>query len=499
MVELRQYQTDCLQAIRATVRGGVKRMVVQAPTGSGKTRLAAEIIGGAIGKGNRVAFVVDAISLVDQSVEAFHREGITEVGVIQANHGSQDWSKPVQVCSIQTLGRRKILPEAQVVIIDEVHRLHEAHKLWLSAPNFLEVPFIGLSATPWTRGLGKYFHTLLIAAETKALIEQGYLSPFRVFATGHPDLSKVRTIAGDYHEGELSTAMQQGKLTADIVRTWQEKWGQDKTLIYAVDCAHAENIRDRFVHHGIPCAYQDADTAPAERAEIKRQFHNGEIKAVASVGTLTTGIDWDVRCLVLARPTKSEMLYVQIIGRALRTAEGKDAAIILDHSDTTERLGFVTEIHHEQLDDGKSKKKAAIKLRTALPIECKQCAYLKPPRTPICPNCGHENKVLNALIEREGELQEIEHGKLRQRAAKREMSLFERETFYRELLAYARQHDYKDGWASNKYREKFGTWPRHGQPSPAQQIDPATISWIRSRQIAWAKAKRHVENIRSRV
>ena len=343
MLQLRPYQEECILNIRDSVRGGVKRLVVQAATGAGKTKIAAAIVDSAVTKKNKIAFCVPAISLVDQTVESFYAEGIRDVGVIQANHEMTDWSKPVQVCSIQTIQRRGF-PEAQVVIFDEIHRLHEAHKTWLGHPDWQNVPMIGLSATPWTKGLGKYFHSLLIAATTQELIDQGYLSKFKVFATGHPDLSDVRMVAGDYHEGELSGAMQKGELTADIIRTWQDKWGKDKTLVFGVDKAHAKSIQERFEYAGISCGYQDADTTPDERREIRRKFHDGRLQVVSNIQTLTTGVDWDVRCLILARPTKSEMLYVQIIGRALRTAPGKDHALILDHSDTTSRLGFVTEI-----------------------------------------------------------------------------------------------------------------------------------------------------------
>ena len=119
-------------------------------------------------------------------------------------------------------------------------------------------------------------------------------------------------------------------------------------MLFAVDCAHAQALQERFNEAGIACGYQDAHTSSADRAAIKRAFHNGDLKVVANIGTLTTGVDWDVRCLQLARPTKSEMLFVQIIGRCLRTADGKDNALILDHTDTTARLGMVTEIHHER-------------------------------------------------------------------------------------------------------------------------------------------------------
>ena len=134
-------------------------------TGFGKTLLAAAIIEGALAKNKRVIFTVPARSLVDQTVKAFWDDGIRDVGVIQAWNPMTDWSRPVQVASVQTLQRRPI-PNADFVIIDECHRWFDLYATWMSDPLWQDPPFIGLSATPWTRGLGKYFDDLIIAATT---------------------------------------------------------------------------------------------------------------------------------------------------------------------------------------------------------------------------------------------------------------------------------------------------------------------------------------------
>lgn len=490
--KLHDYQEKAIEDIRASVRAGIRRLVVQAPTGAGKTKLAAAIVDSGLSKGSRMAFCVPAISLVDQTVESFYAEGIRNIGVIQANHEMTDWSQPVQICSIQTIQARKAFPEAKTVIFDECHRLFEAHKEWLGHPDWQNVPILGLSATPWTKGLGKYFNSLLKVIDTKTLIEQGFLSKFRVFATGHPDLRGVRTVAGDYHEGELSKAMQEGSLTADIIKTYQDKWGKGKTLCFAVDKAHAKSLQERFEYAGIKCGYQDAETPPDERREIRKKFHSGEYEVVSNIQTLTTGVDWDVRCLILARPTRSEMLYVQIIGRALRTAPGKEEALILDHSDTTAKLGFVTDIDHDELDDGKAAAKAKPQERKEpLPHECEACAYLMPVRARICPNCQHQVKPECSIVEQDGELQEIVPGKLLKVSGKKVWSYEEKKVFLAELKGYAADKGYKPGWAGMKFKDKFGEFPESSinRVSPADVLSPGTVLWIRSRNIAWAKAR----------
>lgn len=490
---LRPYQQEALDNIRASVRGGVRRLIVQAATGSGKTKLAAAIVEGALGKSGRVAFCVPAISLVDQTVEAFWNEGIRDVGVIQASHELTNWSKPVQICSIQTIKRRAAYPDATVVIFDEIHQFHEAHKTWIGHPDWQKVPMIGLSATPWTRGLGKYFDSLLIAATTEDLIKKGYLSSFKVFATGHPDLSDVKLIAGDYHEGELSAAMQQSNLTADIVSTWQERWGKGKTLCFGVDKLHAKSIQERFLHAGVRCGYQDAETTPIERREIRKKFHSGEFQVVSNIQTLTTGVDWDVRCLILARPTHSEMLYVQIIGRALRTAAGKDSALILDHSDTTQKLGFVTEVHHEQLSNGNPLSNPTER-KVPLPKECKNCSALKPRNMLKCPNCGHEEKPESRIIERDGHLVELNgsSGRSKITGKKFELSPMDKAKFLAELKALAIQRGYKPGWAAQKYKSRIGVWPNRmiADCAPAEIVSPATALWVRAEAVKWAKSQK---------
>jgi DNA repair protein RadD len=497
--KLHDYQDEALENIRASVRSGIRRLCVQAPTGAGKTKLAAAIVDGGISKGSRVAFVVPAISLVDQTVESFYSEGIRGIGVIQANHEMTDWSQPVQVCSIQTIQARKAYPECHTVIFDECHRVFEAHKSWLTDPAWELVPMIGLSATPWTKGLGKYFHSLLKVTDTSTLIERGFLSPFRVFATGHPDLSQVKMVAGDYHEGELSTAMQQGQLTADIIKTYKEKWGKGKTLCFGVDKAHAKSIQERFEYAGIRCGYQDAETTADERRDIKRKFHSGDYEVVSNIQTLTTGVDWDVRCLILARPTRSDMLYVQIIGRALRTAPGKEEALILDHSDTTSRLGFVTDIDHDELSDGKAQKNAKPKKREPkLPSPCDSCAFVMPVGSRKCPNCGHEMKAQCAIIEQDGELHEVVPGQLRKVGSKdrQQWSYAEQKVFLAELKGYALHHGYKTGWAAVKFKSKFGQWPERSMDGvePSEVQSPGTIVWIRSENIRWAKSKSNPVN-----
>lgn len=479
MKPLRPHQERAIAMLRQSLAAGYKRPMLQAPTGFGKTLLAAAIVDGARRKGNRVLFVVPALSLVDQTVQAFYDEGLIDVGVIQGMHHMSDWSQPIQIASVQTLMRRR-MPEANIAIIDEAHRWFSFYGKWMEDQEWAAKPIIGLSATPWTKGLGKHYDDLIIAATTAELIEAGYLSRFRVFAPSHPDLSGVRTVAGDYHEGDLSGAM--SPLVADVVDTWRKLGENRSTLCFAVDRAHAKKLQMQFETAGVPTGYIDAFTTPAERQEIERKFHASEVKVVCNVGCLTTGIDWDVRCIVLARPTKSEMLFVQILGRGLRTAEAKEDCLVLDHSDNHLRLGFVTDIHHVTLNDGAPISRSAMEHKTPLPKECPKCHFVKPVKVQCCPSCGFKPEKVSKIEIEDGELRELDP-----RANK--VSMLQKQLWYSGLLEIAASRGYRGGWAANQYRQKFGVWPR-GLDDIRTEPTAEVLSYVRSRMIAYAKRRR---------
>jgi superfamily II DNA or RNA helicase len=410
-----------------------------------------------------------------------------DIGVMQAYHEMTNWDMPLQVASVQTLQRRTA-PPADLVIIDEIHHFFRYYEKWLLDPKWKDVPFIGLSATPWTKGLGAWFQKLIIASTTQELIDEGILSGFRVFAPAHPDLRGVRTLGGDYREDDLERAMDQRHLVADVVETWLRLGGHRPTFCFCVNRCHAKHVQEQFLARGVNAGYQDAFTKDDERLALKWKFHSGEIEVVCSVGTMIVGIDWDVRCISVARPTKSLMLHCQMIGRGLRTADGKPDLIILDHSDNTLRLGFVTDILFEELDDG-TKKVSAKTDNIRLPKECPQCHFLKPPKTLECPSCGFKTQpVLDVVVEK-GDLFELKPTPKSNKAKDQ----FSEPEAYSGLLWYAQYKGYSRGWAFHKFVELFSHPPTglHVTPSPPDQ---RLSKWIRSRMIAWAHSKRKSTN-----
>jgi DNA repair protein RadD len=485
---LRPHQERALEELRCSLASGHRRPMLQAPTGFGKTLTAAHIIQRALDKGRRVAFTVPALSLIDQTVAAFEAEGIHCIGVLQGLHPRTDHDQPVQICSVQTLARRK-RPEVDLVIVDEAHELHKEIFRWMTdCPQIL---FIGLSATPWSRGLKKYYDDLIIPSTTKGLIDQGYLSSFKVFAPSQPDLTGVRTVAGDFHERELAEAVDKPALVGDVIATWLQRGKNRPTIVFGVNRGHAEHLRQRFLEAGVAAEYIDCFTDRPDRERIFDRFRAGEIKVICNVATLAIGLDLPtVSCLIDAKPTKSEIRFVQTIGRGLRTAEGKDHLLILDHAGNHLRLGLVTDIHHERLDGGEPRKSAAAdkEREKPLPRLCEDCSAVLPHSARVCPECGKVREVRTEIEHRDGERVELGARPTKRNAAQ---TLLEQEEFHGELRWIASVRGYAPGWAAHKFKQRFGLWPNDWQVRLAAPREPSlkTKNWLRSRQIAFAKAR----------
>jgi superfamily II DNA or RNA helicase len=355
-------------------------------------------------------------------------------------------------------------------------------------PNAL---FVGFSASPGTKGLGRIWSDLVTPTTTKELIKtinpatgRSFLAPFKPFAADHPDLSGVKIVAGDYHEGQLSERMRSTKLTANAAETYLTKARGRRCLVFCVDKAHAEAMLEMYCSMGILAELILGETPRQEREAIFKRMEAKQTEVIISVGTLTTGVDLPFAdALQLCRPTRSAMLFKQISGRVLRDFEGKQDALIFDHSDNFRRLGFPDEIEWTELDDGKPNKSGKQEKKPAEPIECVACKALVRPVQRSCPECGHEFKRRSTVTFTKGELTEVKRTKAEK------ASLPEKQQFYSMLLGYCQRHGRKPGWAYYKFREKFGVYPSGQLERIAIEPSPAVLSWIRSRNIAWANSQ----------
>ena len=283
---MRRWQERCAQEIRQAVREGHRRIVVQSPTGSGKTLLSAHLFGGSIAKGKRPVFTVPDITLVNQTLRSFEHVGIRDIGVIQADHERTNREAQVQIASVATLIRRE-LPDADLIVIDEVHVQYQALLKILDGPVWADKIVIGLSATPWARGMGLHWTKLIIGATIKELIAEKILCGFRIYAPNEEvDLSHVHIVKGEYDEGESSVVMRDARIVADVVKTWQERWNKDRTFMFCVDRAHAREQQAKFEAAGIPFGYIDGTMKQEERDPVFEAFRECRIKGIASVGCL---------------------------------------------------------------------------------------------------------------------------------------------------------------------------------------------------------------------
>jgi DNA repair protein RadD len=398
---------------------------------------------------------------------------------VQASHVRTNAHQPVQVVSVQSLARRA-RPDVDFVIVDECHQQFAAIREWQA--DCPEMIFVGLSATPWARGMAEHWQGLVIPVGMQQLIDAGFLSPFRVYAPSHPDMSGVKlNRAGDFEEAGAGEAM--APLTGDVVATWLQRAAGLPTLIFAVDRAHAAELVKQFAAAGVAMGYCDANVDLIERQLLFRRMASGQLAGIVNIGTLTTGVDADVRCVVLARPTRSEMLFVQMIGRALRTAPGKPEALILDHADNHARLGFVTDIRHDALKDGKARTTTARERGEPMPKECGACGLLKPAKVSACPKCGFKAQRQSEVETQPGELFELRAG-----MKKAEPTRAEKQRFWSMALHVDHGRGKAGKLAKALYFSKYGAWPK-GLASEPVPPDAAFLGYERSRRIAYAASK----------
>ena len=478
--ELRQHQVEAIQMVRQSLGLGNLRVVLQGPVGFGKTLVAARIIEGALAKGNRVIFTAPAVSLIDQTVEAFRKEGIRDIGVMQANHPLTNSLARVQVATVQTLARREI-PQASLVLVDEAHiRSDVLDDLMMRHDGDKGVRFVGLSATPWRKGMGLVWQDLVIPISVRELIDGGFLSQYAAYAPDVPDLSGVKVSKGEFVESQLQEIMGEAKLVGSVVENWLANGANRPTLCFGVNCNHAQEMAASFDRAGVASAYVDAYTDSVQRQRINAKFRAGEVRVICSVRTMTTGVDLPVSCIIDAAPTKSEMLHIQKIGRGLRVNPGTEDLVIFDHAGNLLRLGMPDEITYDRMDASKPGQKQERKpTAEKLPKECANCAALHTGK--ICPFCGHERKPYSGVEAADGELVQVK-GKVKRATPEHKQRV------YSMALWMADQRGYKSGWAANLYRKKLGVWPR-GLSKRRVPADMDFLNFEKAQRIAYAKAR----------
>jgi DNA repair protein RadD len=465
--DLRPYQVSVYDDARALVQAGSRSILIQSPTGSGKTVLVAKMLDSAAQKGYRAWFNVHRRELVKQSVLTFTQATGREVGIVAAGFPGNR-HLPIQICSIGTLRqRRKLLPDPNLIVWDEAH--HSAAASWEEIheayPNAVH---IGVSATPERldgRGLGKYFKELIVGPSVAWLIEQGYLSRYKLYAPSQPDLSDVHTIAGDYNKKELNAAMNRSAVVGDVIGHYRRLANGKRMIVFAWSIEASIDIAAKFNAAGIKAEHVDGKTDDHTRDVAMERFKSGETKVLTNVDLFGEGIDVPaMEAVALLRPTQSLALYLQQVGRALRPFEGKEHALILDHAGNCTRFGLPDDERTWTLE-GRKKGRAG---EYATPIrQCHQCFAVVSAARDACPYCGAKFVAQSREIEQiEGELAEVEIKRIEKAERQREQA--EAKTLD-DLIKIGKLRGYKspEKWAHHLYKARL-----------AKQAGREAMNWL---------------------
>ena len=445
-MQLRPYQESILLETRALMRQGNKSIAIVSATGSGKTILTAYMLKSSAEKGVASFFICHRRELIHQSMAAFKAVGL-RFGVVSA--GFHYESAPlVKICSISTLIKRwHKIPLPKLIIWDEC--AHIAAKSWSTLYNQMPNAFhIGLTAVPARldgKGLGDYFKTMVHGPSVAWLIDNGFLSKYRIFAPATANVDGVRTRAGDYVKEELVAAMDKPSITGCAIREYKKRADGKRAMVFAVSIEHSKHVVGQFQAAGIPAAHVDGETNDIERDAAISSFKSGEIRVLSSVDIFSEGTDIPaVEAAILLRPTQSLSLHLQQLGRVLRRYPGKDCAVILDHAGNTIRHGLPDEQRTWTLEGIQNSKGTGggVKVKT-----CPKCFACQAPGASACKFCGFIFEIKPRKVEeKEGELKEIDSEEIARRRERQAQGMAQTRE---ELIAIGRQRGFKNpaGWA----------------------------------------------------
>ena len=413
----RVFQVTTREKLKQGFIAGHKNQLVMAPTGSGKTILSMFLINEGLQKGKRVLFIADRKTLINQTSATADSVGLLNHGVIMSQHWRFNMALPFQIASAQTLARRGIPDDFDLVIIDEAHT---QLKVWTDFVANCKAAVIGLSATPFAKGMDKHFSNVVNAATMRELTDLGILVPLRVMSCTRVNMVGAETAGGEWTD---MAAQQRGmEIVGDVIAEWLKLAENRKTIVFGATISHCEEMCKEFNNAGVMAAVFTADTTEAERKELLAEFKKPDsfLRVLISVEALAKGFDQpDVACICDVRPLrKSLSTAIQMWGRGLRSAPGTDKhdLLLLDFSGNIVRFAAdFEEIFHnglDQLDDGEKLDKEIRKEKPEDDKEgcaCPQCQHK--PFVKRCISCGFEI-VKKSLIEHEvGEMVEFKVGK----------------------------------------------------------------------------------------
>ena len=447
-VSLRPRQVAAIEALREAYRSGFRAPILCASTGFGKTHTAAVIIRSAVERGRRVWFLAHLREILDATSKKLTAEGIDH-GFIMAGKPGND-AAMVQVVMVQTAVRRLgRSAKPDLIVIDEAH-LAVAATYSQVIQDCGDPLLLHLTATPTRldgRGMREIADVIVPTCSTAELIAEGLLVPVRYYAPSQPDLATVRTIAGDYSQGDLATIMNKPSITGDAVTHYRKLAHRKPAVVFCTSIAHAEDTARAFRAAGYVAVAISGDSKPAERDAALHGLQSGDIDVVVNCALWVAGVDCPaIACIILLAPTKSLTKFLQSVGRGLRTHPGKDSLVVLDHAGNVMTHGLPTEPRDWSLDGAKKRTRQPDDVEAVR--QCEQCFACYAPQ-PVCPQCGHVHpekpRKLNVV---DGDLAEITEVK---RQARQEVG---RARTIEELTKIADERGYARGWIWQQMRIK---------------------------------------------
>ena len=446
-MELRPYQNQLANDIRAAFGSGANRPLAVSPTGSGKTVLFSYITSQVLKRGSRVIIVAHRREILDQISATLKRAGVPH-GFIQA--GKSTSTQPAMVASIQTLARRlDTIPAPDLVIIDEAH--HSVSKSYVQM--FAAWPtakFIGVTATPERldgKGLGAMFDRMVMGPSVQWLIDNGFLAQPVYYAPREViDLSQVHTVAGDFDRSEAEEIVDTPRITGDAVTHYVRFCNRQRAVAFCISVAHAQHVADIYNSCGIPAASIDGTLEPEVRKQRVEDLTAGKILVLTSCELISEGFDLPaVNAAILLRPTHSLSMHLQQVGRALRPYPGKTNAIILDHVGNCLRHGLAEQERDWDLG-GREKR-----LKKSSLVETKQCSKCFAIFAgTVCPQCGAQREIATRKIQEiDGELQRLSIEDISKK--RREEAKCKTLDDFRALAA---KRGYKPGWAYFRWQNR---------------------------------------------
>ena len=409
--QLRDYQILWINQVINSWKQGNRSILAQLPTGAGKTICFVSIASRFLKAGQGVLVIAHRIELIEQAVNKLSHTLQTEIGIIKYRVKPKPHCL-LQVASIQTISQKKDLPEnIGLVIIDEAHHATtSSYRRVLDA--YPTAKILGVTATPKRldgQGFKDLFDDLVIGVGAAELISRGYLSSFKLFATDKSiDTTGITRAKIDFVTTELALAVNSQIGLEEILNIWKKYANGEQTVIFAASVEHSRSIADIFRRNHIKCEHLDSDTPPDERASIVEKYRDGKIQILTNYQIISEGFDVEgIGCVLCVRPTISETLWLQMLGRALRPLSTKKPAILIDLTDNWKRLGLPDEKRKWSLEpigiDHLNKEWGLIKCTHCTHIFRPLSDELKPQYSEIknngtllyyhlanCPSCGQE-------------------------------------------------------------------------------------------------------------